>query len=69
MCVCGGDITMFESISLSSEIKENKSATYVRSYNIHNRSQERTAKEVVVQHTDSQRMTRNCNSVGEKFST
>lgn len=32
VCVWG-DITMFESISLSSEIKENKSATYVRSYN------------------------------------
>lgn len=66
MCVCVGDITMLKAFH---EIKENKSATYVRSYNIHNRSQERTAKGVVVQHTDSQRMTRNCNSIGEKFST
>lgn len=67
VCVWG-DITMFESISWNKG-KQKCNLCKVLQQNSHNRSQERTAKGVVVQHTDSQRMTRICNSIGQKFST
>lgn len=70
VCVWGGYNYVWKHfIVVRNKGKQKCNLCKVLQQNSHNRSQERTAKEVVVQHTDSQRMTRNCNSIGEKVST